>query len=280
MRRSNSTVKYFLSIIICLSCQDAFSQIMHAGLKGGFQLASALSDDSQFRKEAKIRPVAGYNAGAVFSFKVKDRFFLHTEYLYSVKGKKIVGRTDPRLEDNVRYNYIEVPILYNMYFKGQLKMKSIKQFKWYAGIGPNLSYWLGGRGNVYNDQLKEDDIPVIKYKIKFGKRPENESRSEIVYYNDVKRFQLGLNIGGGILLEPINNRKIMVDLRFSIDHTWLGKPESADYLYPLNYDDNLKARNVGAKLSLMYLFETSLDKKSLNKGKSTIKKSSTKKKRR
>jgi hypothetical protein len=84
-------------------------------------------------------------------------------------------------------------------------------------------------------------------------------------------MQVGVNIGAGILLEPANGRKVMVDLRFELGHTWLGKPESADYVFPATFYNNLKARNMGLRFSVMYLLESNLDKKVRNKGKSVVK---------
>ena len=238
------------------------------GLKTGGQLSWVRSDDRNFREVVKITPVPGYNAGAVFAFKVKDRYFLHTEYLFSTKGKVVRGKVDEALEDRVTYHYIDVPILYNIHFRGSLG--SMRKFKWYAGAGPLFSYWLGGKGRINADEFAENDFDPFDYKIRFGERGEDLGETNIIYMNDVKRLQLGFAIGGGILLAPQKNHKIMIDLRAEIGHTWMGTSTSADYVLPVTYDDNLKARNMGLRFSVMYLFETNLDKKVRNKGKSTF----------
>lgn len=258
-----------IMVVILLSHIPLFSQVVHVGIKGGAQMSWARSDDANFRKQVKIRPVPGYNAGAVISFKVKERYFLHTEYLFSTKGKIIRGRIDKMLEDRITYNYIEVPVLYNIHFKGSLG--SVRKFKWYAGAGPLFSYWLGGKGWINADEFAENSFPPFNYKIRFGERGEDVGEFDIIYVKDVKRLQLGFNIGGGILIEPVNSSKIMVDLRFELGHTWMGTQTSADYVLPVTYDDNLKARNMGLRLSVMYLFESNLDKKVRNKGKSNLK---------
>jgi hypothetical protein len=51
----------------------------------------------------------------------------------------------------------------------------------------------------------------------------------------------------------------------------MGKPSSADYVIPVTYDDNLQARNLGFRFSVMYLYESNLNKKVRNKGKSNLK---------
>ena len=241
---------------------------MQYGIKAGAQLSWVRSDDRAFRESVKIKPVPGYNAGFVLSFKVKDRYFLHTEYLYSTKGKIIKGRTDKLLEDRVTYNYIDVPLLYNIHFKGSV---GTRQFKWYAGAGPLFSYCLGGKGRINADDFEQNNFPPIEYTIRLGERGEDLSEYDIIYVKDVNRLQLGFTFGGGILLEPAHSGKVMIDLRFELGHTWMGTATSADYVLPVTYDDNLKTRNMGLRLSVMYLFERNLDKKVRNKGKSNLK---------
>jgi hypothetical protein len=146
----------------------------------------------------------------------------------------------------------------------------VRKFKWYAGAGPLFSYWLGGKGTVNSDEFAENNFEPFEYRIRFGERGEDIGETNIIYVNDVKRMQLGFTFGGGIMLEPSDKNKIMVDLRFEFGHTWMGTPTSADYVLPVTYDDNLKARNMGLRFSVMYLFETNLDKKVRNKGKSNL----------
>lgn len=262
-----------LSAMLVLSSQ-ASSQIVHYGVKTGVNLSWIKHDGASYKNLYRILPTPGFNAGAVASFKVKDRYFLHAEILYSTKGKRVKGKVDKDLDERVTYNFIDVPLMYNMYFDAQLKMKNIKRFKWYAGIGPNFSYWLGGKGRIYNTEFAENDFPALNYKLIFGKRSEDFAIPKDVYISDAKRLQLGLCIGGGILLEPISGQKVMIDLRFDLGHTWMGSATSADYVIPLDYEPakDLRDRNMGLRLSFMYMLESSLDKKSLNKGKSTIKK--------
>jgi hypothetical protein len=266
---SKASPGYLVLITALLTVTPLYSQIMQFGVKAGGQYSWVSSDDPEFRSQVKIRPTPGYNAGFVLSFKVKDRYFLHSEYLFSTKGKVVKGREDKVLEDRISYNYIEVPLLYNIHFKGSLG--STRKFKWYAGAGPLFSYWLGGRGRINADDFVENNFPAFEYKIRFGERGEDLGEYDIIYVKDVKRFQLGFTLGGGILLEPSNGGKIMIDLRGELGHTWMGTPTSADYVLPVTYDDNLKARNMGVRFSVMYLFERNMDKKVRNKGKSNLK---------
>ena len=252
-----------------LASIPAFPQVINAGLKGGFNWSWTHSDDADFRSEYDIKGVPGFNGGAVFSFQLRKRYYLHTELLYATKGRIVTG--DLGLRDEVTYNYIEIPLIYQIHFKGSLGAKSAKQFKWYAGIGPNFSYWLGGKGTITHFEITDHDVPEIPYTLRFGERPDELSgESEFVYIRDARRIQVGVNIGGGVVVEPMNNRKIMVDVRFELGHSWLADAESADYIFPQSYSSNLQTRNMGLRLSLMYLLQTNTDKKVRNKGKSNV----------
>jgi len=249
----------------------ADAQIINAGLKAGFNYSWTTSDNYDFRKNYDIAPVTGVNAGGVLAFQLKQRYYLHTELLYATKGRRVTG--EEGLKEKVTYNYIELPLMYQVHFKGHMGAKGMKQFKWYLEFGPNFSYWLGGKGTITHLEVTELDASEINYQLYFGQRTEDRiGNANDVFISDARRIQVGVNIGGGVMLEPADNRKIMIDLRFELGHSWLGGEESADYLVPASYSTNLQSRNMGLRLSAMYLLQTNTDKKVRNKGKSTIKK--------
>jgi len=257
---------YIAVLLFIVSTGVTSAQIIRAGIKAGPQLSWVTVDDPKYKSVANVHPVAGFHAGFVLAFKVKDRYFLNTEYIYSQKGKSVTGKIDPVLNDKVVYRHIDIPILFSMHFKGHLG--KTREFKWYLNAGPNTSYWLGGRGVINAGDLIENGVPPLKYKIVFGSRPDHNN-PDILYIKDAKRLQFGMNVGGGILLEPGNKQKVMIDLRYEIGHTQIGNEQSSQFLIPSDYQDSLKGRNKGIRLSLIYLFEFSSDHKELNKGKST-----------
>lgn len=243
------------------------AQIIRAGIKAGPQLSWVGVDDPKYKTVATVRPTAGFHAGLVLAFKVKDRYFLNTEYIYSQKGKSVKGKVDPNLDDRVVYHHIDVPVLFSMHFKG--KLTETRQFKWYVNAGPNISYWLGGNGVIKSGDLIENSMSELRYKINFGSRPDHNN-PDILYVKDANRLQFGMSIGAGLLLEPADKQKVMIDFRYEIGHTRIGTSESSQFLIPSDYQDSLKGRNKGIRLSIIYLFEFSSDRKERNKGKSTI----------
>ncbi len=80
------------------------------------------------------------------------------------------GKLDGMLKNSARYNYIDMPINYTVDFRG--KIGKSKEFKYFLGIGPNISYWLGGKGKLYNTDLEEANLGELSYKIKFSKSDE------------------------------------------------------------------------------------------------------------
>ncbi|MEJ7642950.1 MAG: porin family protein [Chryseolinea sp.] len=259
------SVAVMIGLVIVRPCDG---QIIRAGFKAGPQLSWFKSDDQKYSPIADIHPVVGFHAGAVVAFKVKDRYFLTTELIYSQKGKIATGKVDPNLKDKVTYHHADLPILFSYHLKGRI-LKT-RDFKWYVSAGPNISYWIGGKGGVKSGDLSENGIPELKYRIKFGVRPGNYD-ADILYIRDAQRFQFGMNVGAGLVLEPGGNRKVIIDLRYEIGHTRVGTPQSSQFLVPADYQDNLKGRNKGLRLSVAYLLEYSTKSSDINKGKSATK---------
>jgi hypothetical protein len=260
--------KCIAGLLVLITVEVTSAQVMRIGVKAGPQLSWVAGDDPKYKTVATVRPTAGFHAGLILAFKVKDRYFLNTEYIYSQKGKSVEGKIDPNLNDRVTYHHIDMPVLFAMHFKGNLT--KARQFKWYINAGPTTSYWLGGKGVIKSGDLIENGISELKYKIAFGTRPDHNN-ADILYIKDAKRLQFSMSIGGGLLLEPANRQKVMIDFRYDIGHTRIGTPESSQFMVPADYQDSLKGRNKGIRMSLIYLFEFSSDRKERNKGKSSSK---------
>jgi hypothetical protein len=72
-------------LVLCLGTSSA--QIIRAGIKAGPNLSWVTVDDPTFKSVADVHPIPGFHVGGVIQFKVKDRYFLNTEYIYSQKGR-------------------------------------------------------------------------------------------------------------------------------------------------------------------------------------------------
>ncbi|MEO8471716.1 MAG: hypothetical protein ABI477_05960 [Chryseolinea sp.] len=69
------------------------------------------------------------------------------------------------------------------------------------GLGPNISYWLGGKGRLKDANLLEDNISELHYKIslKENSGSQNEHTMNVSAPN---RTQFGLNFVAGLAFEP------------------------------------------------------------------------------
>src|SRR5690606_8367111 len=163
------------------------------------------------------------------------------------------------------YNYLEMPILYTAEFKGTFG--SGKEYKWYFGAGPNVSYWLGGKGRMTSSDLNELVIDELAYKVVFYKDPETIAENEMTVV-DPNRMQLGLNIGAGFVFEPLGYQKFMLLFRYELGHSFLSRTTDGDF-EPVIYQDDMRVRNHGLRISFAYLIDTKISER--KKGKSTIK---------
>jgi hypothetical protein len=251
-------------IVFILYTKLSSAQILIGPVAGG-QYSWISFDDKENKDVYRVKPIAGFHAGVGLSFLVRKRFFLHTSFLYSTKGKVIEGKDDKLLRNEVTYRYIDVPILYTVDFKA--KFGKLKEFKYYVGAGPNISYWLGGKGTFYNQDLSEVSVfePRV-YHIAFNKAPDQTAEDEMGI-EDPSRIQLGLNLTAGIVFEPFGYQKVKFNVRYELGHSFLSRTSTG--IFPgANYQDVLRVRNQGLRLSLAYLIDLKVQDR--KKGKSTI----------
>jgi hypothetical protein len=210
-----------------------------------------------------MSPVVGFHAGGRLAFKVRNRFFLHASLLYSTKGRAMDGKVDELLKNTAKYNYIDMPINYTVDFRG--KIGNNKEFKYFVGIGPNLSYWLGGSGKFYNSDLEDDFRDPIAYKIVF-KSPDDDQPEDEMRVERPNRLQLGLNLIAGVVIEPWVKQRIIFSIRYERGHSYLSKTDGE--FSNVYFSDPLKSRNQGFRVSLAYLYDLKTEER--KKGKSTI----------
>ncbi len=222
--------------------------------------------DSDDRIAFNVKPVLGYHFGAHFAFMVRKRFFLHTSIVYSTKGRIVEGKLDQLLRSKSTYNYIDMPIVYTVDFKGKLGNSNV--FKYFLGIGPNISYWLGGNGKLYNSELNELVLPELDYKVVF-KKDETTLKANEMNVATPNRFQLGLAITAGIDFEPAGLNRIMLNVRYELGHSYLSKRKEGVFEGSLNYQDPLQVRSQGFRISVAYLIDLKVEQR--KKGKSTVK---------
>jgi hypothetical protein len=176
----------------------------------------------------------------------------------------VIGKADKLLRHEVVYKYIDIPILYSVDFKAKLGANT--EFKYFLGLGPNISYWLGGKGSLYNTDFNENSIPETNFKITF-KKDESEIGDDEMAVKKANRIQLGLNIAAGLVLEPAPYQKFIFLVRYELGHSFLSTENNGLFLNT-TYQDDLRTRNQGLRVSLFYMVDIRTEER--KKGKSTI----------
>lgn len=265
--------------IICigfvLSSTKGIAQILVGPVIGG-QSNWMAYDEKELRDEFKITPQLNFHAGATVAFRARKRFFLNGSIIYTLKGKNLTSKIEPGLKNFARYKYIEIPMLYTAEF--QAKLGANKVFKWYLGVGPTVSYWLGGKGILDNIDLNENNINPpdyrLRYKIVFNK--DSIAINEMNIENP-NRIQLGINVSSGLVFEPYGKHRIMLNARYAFGQSFLSRQSKGQFGLPgiLYYEDELKVRSRELIFSLHYFIDLKTDQR--KKGKSTKNEKSTKK---
>jgi len=253
---------YLFFALVVTFFNSAKGQILF-GPNVGVQYSWTSFGDKEVKASYKIRPVFGYHAGVGASIRVRNRFFLTSSLLYSTKGKVLTGIDDKLLRHEASYRFIEMPIVYSVDFKA--RMGGNHEFKYFLGIGPNISYWLGGKGTLYNSDYFENNIPEVKYKIVFNK-DENSVGDNEMAVEKANRVMLGLNLAAGLAFEPMPNQKFVFMLRYEFGHSYFSADHNG-YFADTYYQDLLRSRSQGGRVSLLYLVDTRTGER--KKGKST-----------
>jgi len=259
-------MKIRLGYILC-AVLVSFSTTLRSQILVGPVVGTGISwvrfHEKESRKFYKQTPVPGWMGGVDVSFMVRKSFYMHTALIYSRKGKRLTSDQSPDLKQKEVDHHIDMPILFTHEFK--VKMGRYKVVKLYAGIGPNLSYWLGGRGTLNTSQLLEDGYPPIRYRIGFKEDAGNPSVATV---HGANRLQLGLNISLGADFEPWGYHKVYVNLRYELGHSYLAKGGPTTFPGVNDYSDDVQARNMGLRLSAAYLIDLKTSER--KKGKSTM----------
>ncbi|HEX5169449.1 MAG TPA: porin family protein [Cyclobacteriaceae bacterium] len=263
-----------LFFILAVALSSTVSAQILIGPTAGPNFSWITFDDKDLKDVYDVSPITGFHAGVALSFRVQKRFFLHSSLIYSTKGKILKADKDPLFRNEVRYKYIELPILYTIEFKGSLGGN--KQYKWYFGAGPNVSYWIGGRGKISSSDLTEVGIGELNYRVVYWKDQYEVGEGEMSVEHP-NRVQLGLTIGTGFVFEPMGAQKFMVMFRYELGHSFLSRTSDGVF-QPTLYTDEMRIRNQGFRISLSYLVDLKTEQR--KKGKSTIKESNKKRRRR
>jgi hypothetical protein len=248
------TISVLIAVLYLFNISNIKAQIF-IGAKAGAR-TSWLEYDDFAAEDYEKSLFFGFSAGLTGAIKVQKRFMLQLDIMYAQNGKKVSGITDPSLQNDAKYHYLNTPIVYKLDFNGSI---ADRPFQWHVGAGPNVNFWLGGKGLLKSVELEEESIDELEYKIIFDAVPANPEFGGL-YYNDFNRVQVGLIVATGLVLEPLPGQLLMIDFRYEWGHSYIAR-EKGRFTNVSAYRDDLTARNQAIQISVAYAFDI------INKGK-------------
>jgi hypothetical protein len=259
---------FFLALFLTLT-STINAQVLVGPVVGG-QVNFFSYDDKSYKDLYSVRPSFSYHVGASVAFKIQKTIFLQTSFLYNERKKVMDGKVDQLFRHEVKNNFIDVPILFTKEVK--VKFGTDKYYKWYLGVGPNVSYWLGGKGVLKNSELNENEVNPpnydLPYEITFN--ADGEVAPGKMNVEQPNRFQLGLNFSGGLIFEPENLNKFMITARYQMGHTFMSEKSQGDFgINEVTYKEDMRFRNQSINLSLYYFIDLKTSER--KRGQSTIK---------
>lgn len=215
-------------------------------------------DENTYEQKMKY----GFQIGGAFDMKLKEMIHFYSELYYSHKGKKTII-TQSSITNDAVYHFLELPVLVR--FKFNAGKVSSGPLNWHLDVGPSISYWLGGKGNLSSDG------PLYPFKVIFGYPPESGGAIDEMYITNANRWQWGLMAGVGMDYPVTKGQIVFIDFRVSFGGTNLGEYDSEVFMPILGFSDSMNVRFLEFSLGAAYVFE--VDWNTLTrKGKSTVKK--------
>lgn len=238
-------MRIFLIVLFLSVASLCFGQSIEVGLVTGFRMAQPVFDDAQMRATHRAKWSPGGSVGISGTMKASELFSLTTELRY-VYQRKNLRSTDEFSYFHEQFRYVSLPALFRY-------SRPLGHYHAYALLGPVVNYWLGGKGNALVPELVEGDYEDgIDYTIHF----EGQSSLERFYVSDPNRWQLGIQIGGGVAV-PMKKNFLKIDLRYEWGHTNLAKGTST-YSPFIFYPTNLNHTFHNVAISCSYVFSFDL----------------------
>ncbi len=251
--------------VILLSVTLVYSQPKgvkyNIGPKAAFNVYKSRFNFSEDEQIYDQKTKMGFQLGGAFDMQLKEMIHFYSELYYSRKGKRTIV-TESSITNDAVYHFLELPILVRFNFNAG-KVSS-GPLHWHFDVGPSISYWLGGKGNISSDG------PLYPYKIIFGSPPESGGGFEEMYISQANRWQWGLMAGVGMDYPVTSGQLVYIDFRVSFGGSNLAEFDGEASFPVLGFSDSLDVRFLEFSLGAAYVFK--VDWALTKKGKSTIKK--------
>lgn len=182
--------KMTVILIVILMTMGAKAQFY---AQGGLNLANITNTNSGQTEKNHLLPT--FNVGLMTRFGISTSFDLETGILFTGKGSK----AETYFNDDANYvkttfnpHYLEVPL--NAIVKIPLDVKAKSNIFFHGG--PYIAVGVGGKSTVNRKFIGVESSSSST--IKFSNDDPFTSAQDDAAYNKLKRFDFGVNVGGGI----------------------------------------------------------------------------------
>jgi hypothetical protein len=247
-----------LSLLLTFSVLTSRAQL-RVGPKVGVQLSRVAFDDKQLYNSYSSTAGLGWLGGLILNYEVNELLSLETEFFYSKNHRHLEGfdAKGTIVTNKSTYNYLNLPVL--LRFSGHTRYKKSK-IEYYTNFGPNLLYWLGGKGELTHPDLTEyvSQNPM-PYTIVFADSVDDYTNVMLV--REPNRFQMAFDVGGGLIFDLGFGHGLVVDLRgsFGIGKTYMAREDGffnsppPEGLAPDFYTDPMQVTNHSLAITVGYM---------------------------
>lgn len=201
-------------------------------VQGGLNLANITKTKDGQTEDNNILP--SFNAGILGRIPLTSMFNLESGLLLTGKGSKAETYFNSGNYTKARFNpiYIEVPL--NAVVKIPLEKKSNVFFN----AGPYVAMGIGGKSK--RESKVGPIMSTSSNSIKFSNDDPFTSEEEDAAYDRLKRFDFGLNFGGGVQLGGV-----ILKVNYGLGLAKINSTESNN-----NSDDKNKYRTLGFSVGI------------------------------
>lgn len=230
-----------LLLIIVFTRVDAQ---LYLGVMAGPTAGKCVFNNETYKKYHESEWAPGFIGGFTLSVEKEHKYGLAMQFLYAVKGRKINSTANDFVKNSAKYSYLDFPVLFRWYFNQ-------KHYRWYLNAGPEISYWLSGKGSMDVYDVGIGDMVNYDYRINF-----NTPETSVDYMNvtDPKRIQVNVGFGVGIQWELKHSDFIGVEVKASFGQTFWGIFNGGEIPQISKYD-NFEFSNNLISLAIVYVID-------------------------
>lgn len=257
-------------LLILLSGVEVHAQKYSLGVRGGASVTWPTFGDPEAKDVFNRRIKPGYHAGVLLGFPLKARYDLLLEAGISQRGRILTFNEGHDWQNSLTLRMADMSMMLRRSFQFMIKKNTPADA--FINIGPEINYWISGKG-----YLKVGEGPKYDYRVVFEDDPAAEEGYSL-RMREVNRWLFALGIGVGVKMPLHQKQHLTTEIRFLSGHTFLGK-ESSSYgnlegiglIWGEGWmQDTMKTNLKTINITVGYTLD--FDVKQSRKGKSTIKK--------